>query len=77
MIAQQEPPPEGYTIERFEGYLDEMSKQVEARRASMDARSIFEITYLVFSRQVLSALKASRFEDMAWAIDMACRFIEV
>lgn len=46
-------------------------------RQSMDARAVFEITYLVFSRQVLAALKARRFEDMAWATDMACRFVEV
>jgi CRP-like cAMP-binding protein len=77
VIAQQKPPPGGYTIELFESYLDEMSRRVDEMRTNMDARAIFEITYLVFSRQVLAALKANRFEDMAWATDMACRFIEV
>jgi hypothetical protein len=77
VIAQQPPPPGGYSIELFEQYLDEMSLRVDSMRKSMDARAVFEITYLVFSRQVLAALKARRFEDMEWATDMACRFIEV
>lgn len=77
VIAQQPPPPGGYTIELFEGYLDEMAQRVDSMRHNMDPRAVFEITYLVFSRQVLAALKAHRFEDMAWATDMACRFVEV
>src|SRR5262245_25825497 len=76
-VGQQAPPPGGYSIERFEGYLAELEQRVEKMRQSKDYQVVFELTYLVFSKQVLAALKARRFEDMAWATDMACRFIEV
>ena len=75
-VGQQAPPAGGYTIERFEGYLDRLSTDLKSL-PQKDARSIFELTYLVFSRQILAALKARRFEDMAWTTDMACRFVEV
>lgn len=75
-VGQHAPPAGGYTIERFEGYLDDLSTALKSVPQE-DARSIFELTYLVFSRQILAALKARRFEDMAWTTDMACRFVEV
>jgi CRP-like cAMP-binding protein len=76
-IGQQPPPAEGYSIDLFERYLDEMEGRARAMRAVDDYRAAFELTYLVFSRQVLAALKAERFEDMTWAVDIACRFVEV
>ncbi|MBL9036903.1 MAG: cyclic nucleotide-binding domain-containing protein [Archangium sp.] len=76
-VGQQAPPAGGYSIERFEGYLDEIGGRIERLKATSPHEAVFEITYLTFSKQVLSALKARRFEDMAWATDMACRFIEV
>jgi len=76
-VGQQAPPLEGYSIERFEGYLDEMAARLATFAKRKDHRAVFELTYLVFSKQILAALKARRFEDQAWATDMACRFIEV
>ena len=76
-IGQQPPPDGGYSIALFERYLDEMEERARAMRAADDYRAAFELTYLVFSRQVLAALKAERFEDMDWAVDIACRFVEV
>jgi hypothetical protein len=76
-IGQQAPPPGGYSLARFEGYLDELASRAEATHRKNDARAVFELTYLVFSQQVLEALRAGRFEDLAWATDMACRFVEV
>lgn len=77
MIGQQAPPPGGYTIALFRQYLDELERRVEQIGEAGDARAAFELTYLVFSRQVLEALEARRFEDMDWATDIACRFVEV
>nr|MBA3459603.1 hypothetical protein [Deltaproteobacteria bacterium] len=76
-VGQHAPPASGYSIACFEGYLEEMAKRLETFRSNRDHRAVFELTYLVFSQQVLEALKAKRFEDMAWATDMACRFVDV
>lgn len=76
-FGQQPPPPGGYSVARFEGYLETMQAQLAAFQDAKDARAVFQLTYLTFSRQVLAALKAGRFCDMAWATDMCCRFVEV
>lgn len=76
-VGQQDPPVGGYSIELFACYLDELEDRASALSAAGDYRAAFELTYLTFSRHVLAALKADRFEDMAWAVDLACRFVEV
>lgn len=77
VVGQQPPPQGGYSTELFQSYLDEMQVRAEEMSAAGDYRAVFEITYLIFSREVLQALKDRRFEDMVWAVDIACRFIEV
>jgi CRP-like cAMP-binding protein len=76
-VGQQAPPPDGYTVERFRGYVEGMERERDAMRARRDRRAVFQATYSAFSRRILAALEARRFEDMAWATDIACRFVEV
>ena len=77
LIGQQRPPPGGYDVARFRGYLDEMERRLGEMRRAKDYRAVFQLTYLTFSRRVLDALVADRFHDPAWATDMCCRFVEV
>jgi hypothetical protein len=53
-----------------------MEEHIAGMGGGKDHRAVFETTYLV-SREVLAALKVRRFEDMPWATDLACCFIEV
>ena len=77
LIGQQAPPPGGYQIGIFEGHIATMARDLAAMQASGDRRAVFQLTYLTFSREVLVGVRADRFEDPAWAIDMCCRFVEV
>ncbi len=77
LIGQQAPPAGGYRIEIFEGLITTMARDLAAMQAAGDQRAVFQLTYLTFSREVLAGVRADRFEDPAWAIDMCCRFVEV
>ena len=77
LIGQQAPPPGGYRLEVFEGHIATMARQLELLRAGGDQRAVFQLTYLTFSQEVLAGVRAGRFEDPDWAIDMCCRFVEV
>ena len=77
LIGQQAPPPGGYRLAVFEAHIDTMARQLETMRASGDRRAVFQLTYLTFSREVLAGVRAGRFDDASWAIDMCCRFVEV
>jgi hypothetical protein len=76
-IGQQAPPAGGYRIGIFEGHIATMARDLAAMQAAGDKRAVFQLTYLTFSREVLAGVRADRFEDPAWAIDMCCRFVEV
>jgi hypothetical protein len=76
-IAQQAPPPDGYTVARFEAYIDALALRLAEMEAAGDFRAVFQLTYLTFSRCVLAALRGGRFDDGRWAADMCCRFVEV
>ena len=76
-FGQGAPPPGGYSVAHFEEALESMARRLALMRQTRDVRAIFQLTYLTFSRSVLQALKAGRFEDGAWATDMCCRFVEV
>jgi hypothetical protein len=77
LIGQHAPPAEGYRIAYFESLLADMADRLARLRAARDRRAVFQLTYLTFSQHVLAAVRAGRFSDPAWAIDMCCRFVEV
>lgn len=77
LVGQQAPPAGGYRFEHFERSLADLRARASALSAAGDERAAFALTYVAFSERVRAALEANRFEDLAWATDLACRFVEV
>jgi len=76
-LGQQAPPPEGYSVALFQRYVAAMEARLDQMTKANDARAVFQLTYLAFSRRVFEALETGEFHDTAWVIDMCCRFVEV
>lgn len=77
LVGQHPPPADGYHVAVFEAHLATMAQQLATMQRTGDRRAVFQLTYLTFSREVLAGVRAQRFEDPEWAIDMCCRFVEV
>jgi hypothetical protein len=70
-------PTGGFGVTHFRRLVERMEESLEDLTRRNDRLAVFHLTYLTFSKRVLAALEAGRFEDAAWAGDMCCRFVAI
>lgn len=70
-------PTGGFGVEHFRELVARMDESLADLTRRKDRLAVFHLTYLTFSKRVLAALEAGRFEDAAWAGDMCCRFVAI
>jgi hypothetical protein len=76
-FAMAPAPPGGFGVAHFRELVARMDAQLDELTGRRDRLAVFHLTYLTFSKRVLAALEAGRFEDPAWAGDMCCRFVAI
>jgi len=77
VIGLQQPPKSGYSEEYFHSLIHAMQYKLEELIEQKDARAVFQLTYLTFSKHVYENLIQHNFTHHAWATDMCCRFVEI